>query len=109
MESIEIIKILFEVKDVFGKLIRTTNTYWKKIFLVKHKELNIEKKKVIETIENPDEVRVSIQDKYIFLFYKKLEKNHLVVVVKYLNNHGFVVTIYQTSKLKRKGKKIWQK
>lgn len=80
-----------------------------KIFLVKHKELNIEKKKVIETIENPDEVRVSIQDKYIFLFYKKLEKNHLVVVVKYLNNHGFVVTIYQTSKLKRKGKKIWQK
>jgi len=74
MESIEIIKILFEVKDVFGKLIRTTNTYWNKIFLVKHKELNIEKKKVIETIENPDEIRVSIQDKYIFLFYKKLEK-----------------------------------
>ena len=109
MQTIEKTNILFEVNDVFGKSIRTTKTYWKKIFLIKHKELIIKTEKVIETIANPDEVRVSIQDKYIFLFYKKYEENHLVVVVKYFNNHGFVVTIYQTSNIKRKGEKIWPK
>ena len=107
MQSIEKTNILFEVKDIFGKLVRTSKVYWDNIFLIKHKELSIDIDQVIETIKNPDEVRVSIQDKYIFLFYKKLEENHLVVVVKYLNNHGFVVTIYQTSKTKRKGEKIW--
>lgn len=107
MQSIEKTNILFEVKDVFGKLVRTSKVYWNKIFLIKHKELSINIDQVIKTMKNPDEVRLSIQDKYIFLFYKKHKENYLVVVVKYLNNHGFVVTIYKTSKTKRKGEKIW--
>jgi len=31
--------ILFEVTDVFGRKIRTTENYWKKIKEVKHQEL----------------------------------------------------------------------
>ncbi len=102
-------KIFFEAKDIFGKSVRTTIDYWKKIFLIKHKELKVSQSEVIKVIQNPNEVRKSVQDSFIYLFYKKLEEKYLVVVVKYLNHHGFIVTIYQTTKLKRKGEKIWPK
>lgn len=109
MRIIKESKVIFEEKDIFGKYIRTTKDYWQKIFLIKHKELKVSKDEVIEVIKNPDEVRESIQDPFIYLFYKKINKKYLVVVIKYLNNHGFVVTIYQITKFKRKGEKIWPK
>jgi hypothetical protein len=109
MVNIEKSDFVFEVKDIFGRLIRTTKSYWNKIFFVKHKELRVKKEEVRNVLEKPDEIRKSVQDPYIYLYYKKIDKNHLVVVVKYLNNHGFIVTIYQTSKIKRKGEKIWPK
>ena len=109
MKIVKESKIIFEEKDVFGRFIRTTKNYWQKIFLIKHKELKVSKTQVIEVIKKPDEVRKSVQDPFIYLFYKKIGKKNLVVVIKYLNNHGFVVTIYETSKVKRKGEKIWPK
>ncbi|MCM8832258.1 MAG: DUF4258 domain-containing protein [Candidatus Omnitrophica bacterium] len=109
MKIVKESKIIFEEKDVFGRRIRTTKNYWQKIFLIKHKELKVSKTQVIEVIKKPDEVRKSVQDPFIYLFYKKIGKKNLVVVIKYLNNHGFVVTIYETSKVKRKGEKIWPK
>ena len=107
----EIIKqeILFEVIDVFGKKVRTSKSYWDKIFLLKHKEVKTTQIEVKTSVNNPDEVRRSLQDPFISLFYKKIKKHFLVVVVKYLNNHGFIVTVYQTSKLKKKGKILWPK
>ena len=101
--------VRFEVKDIFGKNVRTTRSYWKKIFLVKHKELKILQEDVIKVLRAPDDVRRSLQDPYILLFYKQTQKNVLVVVVKYLNGNGFVVTMYKTSKSKRKGEKLWPK
>jgi len=101
--------LFFEAKDIFGKTIRTTKDYWKKIFLIKHKELNISQLAAIKVLESPDEVRKSVQDPFIYLYYKTIDKKSLVIVVKYLNNHGFIVTIYKTSKIKRKGEKIWPK
>ena len=109
MSDIQKSDLLFEVKDIFGKYIRTTKTYWDKIFLIKHKELEVSQAEVIDLLQNPDEVRKSVQDPFINLYYKNLDEKSLVVVVKYLNNHGFVITIYETSKLKRKGEKIWPK
>lgn len=109
MKIIKASEILFEAEDVFGKNIRTTKDYWKKIFSIKHKELRISKIEIIKALKNPDEVRKSIQDPFIYLFYKRLNEKTLVVVVKYLNHHGFIITIYQTSKLKRKGERIWPK
>ncbi|EKE15245.1 MAG: hypothetical protein ACD_12C00109G0007 [uncultured bacterium] len=109
MPDIQKSDLLFEVKDIFGKYIRTTKTYWDKIFLIKHKELEVSQTEVIDLLQNPDEVRKSVQDPFICLYYKNLDEKTLVVVVKYLNSHGFVITIYRTSKLKRKGEKIWPK
>lgn len=109
MSNIQKSDLLFEEKDIFGKHIRTSKDYWNKIFLIKHKELEVDLKDVIELLKNPDEVRKSVQDSFICLYYKNLDKKYLVVVIKYLNSHGFIVTIYKTSKLKRKGVKIWPK
>lgn len=90
--------LLFEENDIFGKHIRTTKDYWNKIFLIKHKELEVNLKNVIELIKKPDEVRKSIQDPFICLYFKKLDKKYLVVVIKYLNSHGFLEKKYGQSK-----------
>lgn len=99
--------LLFEVVDVFGKKVRTTKEYWKKIKTEKHSELKFDYNDVLETLTKPDEVYISVRDPYIRLFYKNFAKTTLVVLVKYLNNEGFVVTVYQTSKVKRKGERLW--
>ena len=101
--------LLFEIDDIFGKKIRLTKSYWDKIKTEKHKELKFNYKEVINTVIKPDEVYLSVRDKYIRLFYKKIDKTTLVVLVKYLNGDGFVVTVYQTTKVKRKGEKLWPK
>ena len=99
--------LLFAVTDVFGKKVRLTKSYWLKIKTEKHRELTFDYKEVIKTLEKPDEVYLSVSDDYIRLFFKKYRDSTLVVLVKYLNGDGFVVTVYQTSKVKRKGVKIW--
>lgn len=101
-------EILFEVKDAFGVHVRTTKNYWDKILRDKHTELKTTKYEVMETIHAPNEVFQSIQDPYIKLFYKRFKNLYLVIVVKYIDSQGFVVTAYKTSKVKRKGKLLWQ-
>ena len=100
---------LFEITDIFGKRVRTSKEYWKKIKKDKHQELMFEKQEAVDTLVRPDEVYRSVRDEYIKLYYKKFATTTLVVVVKYLNGDGFVVTAYQTSKVKRKGKILWPK
>ena len=50
MSDIQKLDLLFEVKDIFGKYIRTTKTYWDKIFLIKHKELEVSQAEVIDLL-----------------------------------------------------------
>lgn len=51
-------------------------------------------------IQIPDQIRKSKVDKYVYLFYKKLEKYSLAIVTKKINNEGFVITAYLTGKVK---------
>ena len=103
-------EILFEIKDVFGRKIRTTTDYWHKIKTLKHQELRYSVTEVKKTITNPDEIRVSITDETIFLYAKRFGKyDILIVAVKVLNGNGFIVTAYQTKEYKKKGKLIWPK
>lgn len=109
-KKVVVYDLLFEVKDVFGRKIRTTNDYWLKIRTLKHRELKYGIGKVKKTLTNPDEVRQSITDTTIFLFAKKIEKyDILIVAVKVLNGEGFVVTCYQTKEYKKKGELLWPK
>ncbi len=102
-------QVLFEVFDVFGKKVRTTKIYWKKISQEKHPELTVHYDSIIEVLQNPDEVYKSVVDDFIKIFYKKINGHTLVVVVKYIQEYGFVVTTYETSKLKKKGEQLWPK
>ena len=101
---------LFEVEDVFGRKVRTTEHYWRKIKEEKHKELEFGVREVIATLKQPDEVYQSVRDEYIYLYFKGFDEGKcLIVAVKRIEERGFVVTVYQTSKPKRKGEKLWPK
>lgn len=102
--------LLFEIKDVFGRKIRTTKDYWLKINTLKHGELKYGIVEVKKTLTKPDEVRRSVTDATILLYAQRQKKyDILIVAVKVLNGEGFLVTCYQTRKVKRKGELLWQK
>ena len=102
--------ILFDIKNILGRKIRTTKSYWKKIKEVKHTELKFGISEVKKTLKIPDEVRKSVTDATILLYAKSIEKyDILIVAVKVLDSNGFLVTVYQTKKYKKKGELVWPK
>ena len=101
--------ILFEVSSsYFNKIIRTTAEYWQKIVDEKHPSTKGNEQKVILTIQNPDEIRQSKKYRDIFLYYKLFGDKHICVVIKILNDEGFIVTAYHTTKIKEGGS-VWKK
>lgn len=107
--KIVLIENLFEVFDVFGKKIRTSQSYWKKITEEKHQDLKLGLDEVKRTITEPQEVFRSVKDDSIMINYRCFKDETLVVVTKHMNGDGFLVTAYQTTKSKRKGEKLWPK
>src|SRR3989344_3680960 len=102
--------LLFEVKDILDRKIRTTKDYWQKIKTLKHRELQYGISKVKKTLTSPDEVRRSVTDVTILLYTQKQKKyDILIVAVKVLNGNGFLVTVYQTKEYKKKGELLWSK
>lgn len=99
-------KIYFKVISKLSKEIRTTAKYWKIITNIKHPSTKGKETKVKETLIKPDSVRQSKSDKKVYLFYKKINKHFLCVVVKHLNKHGFIITTYLTRKI-MEGELIW--
>lgn len=91
-----------------NKSIRTTEEYWQKIINIKHPSIKGHEKQVINTLANPDEIRKSIKDKDVYLYYKNSDKKYLCVIVKILNGEGFIITVYFTAKIKE-GVVIWKK
>ncbi len=103
-------KILFEVIDVFGKKVRTTQRYWIKIIETKHTDLLYGTDEVISVLTHPEEVYRSVTHSTISIFKKKMQDKYtLMVLVKHLNGEGFLVTVYQTTKSYKKGEKLWPK
>jgi hypothetical protein len=62
---------------------------------------------VKEILAEPDEVRRSLIDKSVFLYYKKFDRLYCVVA-KHLNDEGFIITAYPTDKIKE-GEIVWTK
>src|SRR5207253_2670003 len=109
-KNITVNEILFEVLDVFGKKIRTTKSYWKKIKTVKHRELKYGTADIKKTLTTPDEIRRSVTDATIILYARKVARyDILIVAVKILNGDGFLVTAYQTRIYRQKGELLWPK
>ena len=62
---------------------------------------------VKETLRNPDQINRSRQDKSVYLYYKVTDFI-TCVVCKHENGNGFIITTYQTDKIKE-GELIWKK
>ncbi|MCK5459781.1 hypothetical protein KAI52_01565, partial [Candidatus Parcubacteria bacterium] len=72
-------EVLFQIKSILNKQIKTTIDYWQKITIIKHPSIKGKEKETQKTLKSPDIIRVSNSDKKVFLYYKKYCKNYLCV------------------------------
>jgi hypothetical protein len=62
---------------------------------------------VQETLQNPDEIRVSKSDPDVYLFYKSERiRRWVCAVTKRLDGEGFLITTYLTDAIKE-GRRVW--
>ncbi len=79
--------------------------------ILNHPELFNMEYAISETLQNPEQVRVSRTDKNVILYYRyytqTIVKNKwLCVVVKNLKNDALILTAYLTDRIK-KGEILW--
>ena len=96
-------KKVFKVKDKTGRIIYLSSERWKKHILQEHPYLSnkledIKEALIKPTITTPSKYNADVR---YYLRWNKLTKEYLMVVVKYLNNSGSVITSYYTKSLKK--------
>jgi hypothetical protein len=100
---------LFEVLTPLGFRVRVTRAYWELIITIKHPIMAGREADVKETLEQPEEVRLSRNDTTVHLFYRTERAGRWVCAVsKRLNEEGFLITAYPTDAVKE-GVRIWPK
>ena len=93
---------------MLGKRIRTTKEYWEKITKDKHPVMKGREDDVKETLINAEEVRRSKSDPSVYLYYRKENDRYICVVVKHLNDDGFIITTYLSDNIKE-GEEVWKR
>ena len=93
----------FEIKDKTGRMLRMTDWNWRHI-IKKHQEISSEKEKITETLEKPDKIALSLKDdmaRYYYRHYKERNSPNkfMMVLVKYLNGEGFIISAYFVQKI----------
>ena len=69
-----------EVESKLGRRIKITDSYWQYITRVKHREMVDLKDTVAKTISNPIEIRKSLKDPSVYLYYGRHGKMLICVV-----------------------------
>ena len=94
---------IFEIIDKTGRKIHLSKESWKHITTI-HSEMTNYIDDVQKTIENPTKIifqeRGDLYKYYTYLKHRKYPEKYLRVIVKYLNNHGFVITAHFVAHLK---------
>jgi hypothetical protein len=99
----------FEVMTPLVFRVRVSRSHWKLIITVKHPVMTGREADVKETLEKPDEVRLSRSDPAVYLFYSSHRKGRWVcVVTRRLDGEGFLITTYLTDAIKE-GVRVWPK
>lgn len=102
-------ELFFEVMTPLDFTVRVTAIYWNLIVTIKHPVMAGLESDVKETLENPEQIRVSRSDPKVFLFYKMQRPGRWIcAVAKRLDDDGFLVTAYPTDAIKE-GEYIWPK
>ncbi len=103
------LELLFEVLTPLGFMVRVTHERWRLITTVKHPVMVGREGAVKSTLENPDQVRRSLSDPRVLLFYRTEGANRWVcAVAKQATDQGFLITTYPTDAIKE-GTQVWPK
>jgi hypothetical protein len=101
--------LLFEVLTPLGFRVRVTRAYWELIVGIKHPAMVGREQEVKETLEHPEEIRLSRSDQDVYLFYRSERVGRWVCAVsKRLDEEGFLITAYPTDAVKE-GVRVWPK
>ena len=94
---------IFEVEDKSGRKIHLSDERWKHLNQ-DHPEVAPYLEDIKETLKNPLKITTYEFDeniKYYYKYFKEREgAKYLLVIVKYLNEHGFIITAYFVRNIK---------
>lgn len=100
---------IFEIVSKLGKKVRLTEIQWTHI-KYKHIELDNQISKMISALQEPDFVYYSPLEEnyhYVKLFKETpISEKYLLIIIKHLNQEGFVITGFFVSEIKRKEKRL---
>ena len=103
------VDVLFEVITPLGIKVRTTKEYWNTIINLKHPSVKPFGKEIEKTLSEPDQIRKSIKDPKVNLYYLSIGKLNLCVVVDCTStSEGYIITAYLTDRIKE-GEQIYVK
>jgi hypothetical protein len=102
-------ELLIEVMTPLGFRVRVTRRYWELIATVKHPVMAGREPDVKATLSQPDEIRLSRQDRNVYLFYRQERVGRWVcAVTRRLDGDGFLIIAYPTDTIKE-GNPLWPK
>ena|SRR3989344_8762293 len=95
---------LFEFKDKNGKIVYLTKERWSHIN-IEHPEIASYVEEFKEVLNNPTKIVDYPHDKNIKYYHKhfknrKEKSKYLLMIVKYLNDEGFIITAYFVRNIK---------
>ncbi len=96
--------IIFEIIDKNAKLIRLTHKQYSHI-LDEHPYMHKYIEEIKETLQKPDKITYYSLDedvRYFYKSYKHLDKpnKYVLVIVKYLNGEGYIISSYLETNIK---------
>lgn len=90
--------LVFAIKDKTGRDIRLTKERWEHINK-EHSEIAPYLEEIKEALQNPLKIQPYESDEKVKYYYRYLKhrespSKYLLVIVKYLNGEGFIITAY---------------
>ncbi len=98
------------VVDLFGRNIEFSGDRWNHA-CQQHPEISELRDYVIEAIEQPDFIKISLSDKSVCLYYKfyqNVMKGKYILAVVKTNKRNFLITAYVTDYIKA-GEDLWKR
>ena len=93
---------IFETIDKTGRKIHLSKERWSHITFT-HSEMSNYLEEIKQSITNPLKItphkKGELRNYYLYLKHRKHPEKYLKIIVKYLNNHGFIITAHFISNL----------
>jgi hypothetical protein len=96
--------MIFELTTKLNKKVILDKKRWNHI--LEHPEMKNQLRRIKETLVKPDEIRESLYDRFTWLYYKLYQKTpvakkYMLVVVKFINEEGFLLQPFILTELKK--------